>query len=149
MTGAKPIAQKGSSPLTRGAQDSQEMRSALLGLIPAYAGSTSSAQTAIAPDRAHPRLRGEHGAPAGPTGPRMGSSPLTRGAPGDPQPFDDANRLIPAYAGSTQPEPLQPHLGWAHPRLRGEHGGTDHVDPGAGGSSPLTRGARTRATAER
>ena len=81
------------------------MRSALLGLIPAYAGSTSSAQTAIAPDRAHPRLRGEHAAAVDIARHANGSSPLTRGAHHIVTLDMAKERLIPAYAGSTGGKP--------------------------------------------
>ena len=50
--------------------------------------------------------------------------------------------LIPAYAGSTVAVRVSSIPPRAHPRLRGEHGGSGDDGDDAGGSSPLTRGAR-------
>ena len=49
-----------------------------------------------------------------------GSSPLTRGKPGDKRDFTECERLIPAHAGKTRFHPVDAH--------------------GLPGSSPLTRG---------
>ena len=54
----------------------------------------------------------------------------------------DAERLIPAYAGSTRRRGSSGLTAEAHPRLRGEHGVTDPHLRLQVGSSPLTRGAR-------
>ncbi len=114
------------------------------GLIPAYAGSTSYADTAGACVWAHPRLRGEHsnrrcnGCATG------GSSPLTRGALPAWWARREQRRLIPAYAGSTLGEVSAWSPVWAHPRLRGEHARPFLSVLGKGGSSPLTRGAPER-----
>ena len=94
----------GSSPLTRGAHEQWNARIDALGLIPAYAGSTSSLNVFASSSGAHPRLRGEHRwCPAGWRG-SGGSSPLTRGAPDHWPPNAAHSRLIPAYAGSTLAE---------------------------------------------
>ena len=112
-----------------------------VGLIPAYAGSTTLVPIAATTHRAHPRLRGEHlKVTFSPSAPR-GSSPLTRGAPHHRIFGLRVYRLIPAYAGSTTPPPhLQPRP-WAHPRLRGEHVRGNGFILSLLGSSPLTRGA--------
>ena len=111
----------GSSPLTRGARRCCRGGGGELGLIPAYAGSTSPTTTKWPSIGAHPRLRGEHGYKYRPNMTSNGSSPLTRGA---------LHR-----AGW-----VQPHR-WAHPRLRGEHSVAFSVPFDQYGSSPLTRGA--------
>ena len=142
MTGAVEVAfECGSSPLTRGARGHPHWVCGAGGLIPAYAGSTSYADTAGACVWAHPRLRGEHsnrrcnGCATG------GSSPLTRGALPAWWARREQRRLIPAYAGSTLGEVSAWSPVWAHPRLRGEHARPFLSVLGKGGSSPLTRGA--------
>ena len=70
----------GSSPHTRGAHRRQHWDGYRLGIIPAYAGSTSSAALGWLSVGDHPRIRGEHiksGFGAIKDG---GSSPHTRGA---------------------------------------------------------------------
>ena len=101
MRGAAAGAAAGSSPHTRGAHVGDAGMIAIVGIIPAYAGSThlvlaplvagpgSSPHTRGAPDGRnttssptpdHPRIRGEHDA-SGIQGPfDAGSSPHTRGA---------------------------------------------------------------------
>ena len=51
---------EGSSPLTRGALGFEVVGCTARGLIPAHAGSTSSAAIPAGAGRAHPRSRGEH-----------------------------------------------------------------------------------------
>ena len=50
-----------------------------------------------------------------------GSSPLTRGAPHPVKGRLTTDRLIPAYAGSTEFLECPIDMAGAHPRLRGEH----------------------------
>ena len=52
-------------------------------------------------------------------------------------------RIIPAYAGSTHAHRLRPRHVVDHPRIRGEHRCGRGGGPGAVGSSPHTRGARS------
>ena len=133
----------GSSPHTRGAHPGGGLRLWGVGIIPAYAGSTTGRRDDARRDQDHPRIRGEHAldVQAGLT--RGGSSPHTRGAPplvaGPLAPM----RIIPAYAGSTDyiknaPEGLEDH-----PRIRGEHVVPIPGETLACGSSPHTRGARS------
>ena len=70
----------GSSPLTRGARPLRTAGAASSGLIPAYAGSTSSSGSQSPCGTAHPRLRGEHDRGRRQAPQDSGSSPLTRGA---------------------------------------------------------------------
>ena len=131
----------GSSPHTRGAHSGPFHDVNLLGIIPAYAGSTTSSPPRAAGRGDHPRIRGEHGWPAHHIKPTMGSSPHTRGAPI----FDDSDfhfsRIIPAYAGSTTPSWNVTGKPADHPRIRGEHDETRQLIADGVGSSPHTRGA--------
>ena len=111
----------GSSPHTRGAPAHRESDRRRVGIIPAYAGSTSPRYVNSVYPADHPRIRGEHFPEPGLDVGQAGSSPHTRGAPlidGLRQPLP---RIIPAYAGSTADLGLLD--GWPrdHPRIRGEH----------------------------
>ena len=77
---------EGSSPHTRGALLVGVADSELLGIIPAYAGSTIKSRQIPFTDRDHPRIRGEHGATAINSISQPGSSPHTRGAPASVEP---------------------------------------------------------------
>ena len=91
------------------------------GIIPAYAGSTRE-------DLLDYRTK-------------LGSSPHTRGARDGSGVVLDAERIIPAYAGSTLSRCTRNFKILDHPRIRGEHA-RPRARPGAGpGSSPHTRGA--------
>ena len=71
------------------------------GIIPAYAGSTSSRSTVLRGFQDHPRVCGEHERRLERRQATSGSSPRMRGAR---YVFDDGterNGIIPAYAGST------------------------------------------------
>ena len=111
------------------------------GIIPAYAGSTSRQWSLAAGGQDHPRIRGEHNSGAAHRVAQYGSSPHTRGAPARHDHRRSAEGIIPAYAGSTPP---QPRWAWErvdHPRIRGEHSAPTGHTPLAFGSSPHTRGA--------
>ena len=69
----------------------------------------------------HPRIRGEHETAARARPRRAGSSPHTRGALGSGLRPSMARRIIPAYAGSTDPEAPLATIDADHPRIRGEH----------------------------
>ena len=73
---------------------------------------------------AHPRSRGENGV----------VSP----------PLPIFERLIPAHAGKTRQKRYHTRPRQAHPRSRGENGGVNSASEPLEGSSPLTRGKRTR-----
>ena len=73
-----------------------------------------------------------------------GSSPLTRGAHLNHLTGGHGTGLIPAYAGSTGFSMKTTIVLGAHPRLRGEHSAEAERIFFEEGSSPLTRGARTR-----
>ena len=132
----------GSSPHTRGARPRTVRSGALLGIIPAYAGSTFVSRSLHILMQDHPRIRGEHSTPPPYCWRVRGSSPHTRGArPGRSRPPDHGG-IIPAYAGSTPPRDARKPNSWDHPRIRGEHGCDGVSGDALQGSSPHTRGAR-------
>ena len=131
----------GSSLLTRGAQGAGGRAIGRLGIIPAYAGSTSSSAHFLPLRSDHPRLRGEHRPICRKASSLRGSSPLTRGAPcKELRSIEDVG-IIPAYAGSTSSLAQPWSCSRDHPRLRGEHLWTVARPRSRPGSSPLTRGA--------
>ena len=119
---------KGSSPHTRGAQLRVVAQLHVVGIIPAYAGSTGSVRTTIPVS--------------------MGSSPHTRGALWHvPEPVDNLG-IIPAYAGSTASSRTMAASRGDHPRIRGEHTDAGSANEIGKGSSPHTRGAQLRVVAQ-
>ena len=134
----------GSSPLTRGALSSRPVVQWLAGLIPAHAGSTWHVDRCGPCSEAHPRSRGEHHISHGGIDSGVGSSPLTRGAPQITKAVVNTSGLIPAHAGSTRRLQSGQARRSAHPRSRGEHFCLLKTSARLSGSSPLTRGARSR-----
>ena len=96
----------------------------------------------------HPRIRGEHDVYDIVTARGRGSSPHTRGARHECELPDHHFRIIPAYAGSTDPPHAPSAPSADHPRIRGEHIRAKAYDPNRSGSSPHTRGALASAAAE-
>ena len=92
---------EGSSPHTRGAPNRPGSSRQGTGIIPAYAGSTLVGCATCTLKRDHPRIRGEHRSWIPCNDKSWGSSPHTRGAPDLPPSQRSMNRIIPAYAGST------------------------------------------------
>ena len=129
-TAGTTASRRGSSPHTRGALGILLAIFIQLGIIPAYAGSTTRWSSPSWSPWDHPRIRGEHVSDeVGQVG-EGGSSPHTRGAPRDVPPENIDIGIIPAYAGSTWLS-----RGWRlrrgdHPRIRGEHGELDPDHPG-------------------
>ena len=135
---------KGSSPHTRGARWRTPVSPGVLGIIPAYAGSTSRAPLLREAAKDHPRIRGEHCRRPSTSWRPPGSSPHTRGARPPPPGGLWRSRIIPAYAGSTLADA---GLAWCvgdHPRIRGEHRTRGATSSSTRGSSPHTRGALPR-----
>ena len=91
----------GSSPHTRGAQERWDKLSEWVGIIPAYAGSTTASLTTAITCRDHPRIRGEHQHQSQSVYVGVGSSPHTRGAHDHGDGLEGIRGIIPAYAGST------------------------------------------------
>ena len=133
---------RGSSPHTRGALRIGATCPISLRIIPAYAGSTTCRKRPISSKADHPRIRGEHARPRSLRRRRLGSSPHTRGAPSNGRISSKSTRIIPAYAGSTDPNRSFGEKMADHPRIRGEHGPILSHASSAAGSSPHTRGAR-------
>ena len=134
----------GSSPHTRGARRLDPEHHHRIGIIPAYAGSTRVDDVADDGRGDHPRIRGEHGGTGIAQGADNGSSPHTRGAPSWCPRLRAGRGIIPAYAGSTA-NTSKTRLGDPdHPRIRGEHERGPIGIPASEGSSPHTRGARSR-----
>ena len=73
----------------------------MIGIIPAYAGSTAGQHTPSSKLRDHPRIRGEHAAGVSAGQMLAGSSPHTRGALWETCSDTRDAGIIPAYAGST------------------------------------------------
>ena len=92
---------EGSSPHTRGARYLVDLGVVRTGIIPAYAGSTSTAPAGSSSPADHPRIRGEHPWFIDSRGWLAGSSPHTRGARQSLAAFSEIPGIIPAYAGST------------------------------------------------
>ena len=130
----------GSSPLTRGKRSGLRARALRRRLIPAHAGKTRPILASWIGVAAHPRSRGENIPLMTDLQTRAGSSPLTRGKPGDRSEAVSSPRLIPAHAGKTAPAPTSHTSARAHPRSRGENGTGSPVLVFYRGSSPLTRG---------
>ena len=111
------------------------------GIIPAYAGSTSYVIARPQPSRDHPRVCGEHASSNLSATKGAGSSPRMRGALPDSFSAIFGAGIIPAYAGSTPlpPKPFTPARD--HPRVCGEHVGSQFLGKIVEGSSPRMRGA--------
>ena len=132
----------GSSPLTRG-KPLRNLATALdSGLIPAHAGKTTGSAGRSAPQRAHPRSRGENVHTDENVAFGQGSSPLTRGKRCRVCVGFRPVGLIPAHAGKTWKPATGVASETAHPRSRGENCLPDLLPARILGSSPLTRGKR-------
>ena len=91
-----------------------------------------------------PRIRGEHEDKRYADWDRAGSSPHTRGARRPDRRRYPDDRIIPAYAGSTNIAAQVEGRSRDHPRIRGEHMSAPTPSWKTGGSSPHTRGAPPR-----
>ncbi len=97
------------------------------------------------PGRDHPRSRGEHMLNELTYCPRLGSSPLSRGALPESTEEYQFRGIMPALAGSTSSGRSSGLAPWDHPRSRGEHLVAAYSARRSVGSSPLSRGARAEA----
>ena len=111
----------GSSPRMRGAHGLVGFLLCLLGIIPAYAGSTVMDWMTPVCSRDHPRVCGEHGDIHGQDSWLAGSSPRMRGALPPLARCRALTRIIPAYAGSTTTQTRRVGASADHPRVCGEH----------------------------
>ena len=100
----------GSSPLTRGTL--QEFRNdfQVYRFIPAYAGNSVTGVSAGNRRTVHPRLRGELGTLLTEEKIEFGSSPLTRGTLIVCIVFRKISRFIPAYAGNSLKDGINPSI---------------------------------------
>ena len=94
------------------------------GIIPAYAGSTQHCWWLLTHWRDHPRVCGEHGHVLSWSTIKEGSSPRMRGAPAQGRGRRSRHGIIPAYAGSTTRTVSAPKADEDHPRVCGEHFGS-------------------------
>ena len=113
-----------------------------LRFIPACAGNTSPPLACTAPFAVHPRVCGEHCACLHIVYRVAGSSPRVRGTPNAGRASQRAVRFIPACAGNTGGLGLSVRVIPVHPRVCGEHEGTQQMPNGMYGSSPRVRGTR-------
>ena len=132
----------GSSPHTRGAPSRRRLLTKALGIIPAYAGSTSPVAGHRAGGRDHPRIRGEHRRCHRRVRRRVGSSPHTRGAPPNTGASDTRSTDHPRIRGEHRREfsEFGREFGII-PAYAGSTGGTGIAQGADNGSSPHTRGA--------
>ena len=129
-------------PRMRGEHHMQQgIKTAQGGSSPHARGARRRLRCRAAGSPAHPRMRGEHPGATGGVALGEGSSPHARGAHCRGADGELGGRLIPACAGSTQVAPPRRRWGPAHPRMRGEHGGSARSLVPGPGSSPHARGA--------
>ena len=98
----------GSSPHARGTLDDADWDAEHAGIIPACAGNTSDSRSRPARGRDHPRMRGEHVREALFFMVLTGSSPHARGTPPIPIRTRPYYGIIPACAGNTSKDKLDP-----------------------------------------
>ena len=140
ISSTEPITLGGSSPLTRGKPHRDRVLGHEGGLIPTHTRKTSCPDSSPSPTRAHPRSRGENASNFYVPFQSQGSSPLTRGKPGDRASDRLPRRLIPAHAGKTVRFRRLLARSRAHPRSRRENKQLLVTAASQRGSSPLTRG---------
>ena len=111
-----------------------------VGIIPAYAGNTTSRTSSRTLSGDHPRVCGEHVESQTGNLRKAGSSPRMRGTLSDRNDMYLMKGIIPAYAGNTQTACHAPDTIWDHPRVCGEHYGRYSLPTASVGSSPRMRG---------
>ena len=112
------------------------------GIIPAYAGNTSQADSSGTASRDHPRVCGEHDNRMRVGFKPTGSSPRMRGTLCTALDKNSTFGIIPAYAGNTRIVSFLSQKTWDHPRVCGEHSCDGNDAIGTPGSSPRMRGTR-------
>ena len=110
------------------------------GIIPAFAGNTSTKANNCNTTEDHPRIRGEHAVDYSEMSAKEGSSPHSRGTRYKDEHTVTVPGIIPAFAGNTE-------MGFDkfsecedHPRIRGEHYMPTEKEIMQRGSSPHSRG---------
>ena len=115
-----------------------------MGIIPAYAGNTSSGHVLDLTYRDHPRVCGEHPSKRLKAKPAPGSSPRMRGTPVHRTCILPRHGIIPAYAGNTRCFSRTSVSAGDHPRVCGEHVVWLCFLFRSVGSSPRMRGTHSR-----
>ncbi len=92
----------------------------------------------------HPRVRGDHANSVGINRAAIGSSPRSRGPRGGERAGYVPGRFIPAFAGTTRSCCRTCCQRSVHPRVRGDHAEMSWTDLFKDGSSPRSRGPRSR-----
>ena len=100
----------GSSPLTRGTRRPRDLQLFDHRFIPAYAGNSALTKASRSCSSVHPRLRGELNILRVYPQISAGSSPLTRGTHRSRTEVTTANRFIPAYAGNSLKDGINPSI---------------------------------------
>ena len=100
----------GSSPLARGTQDLDRLGYVADRFTPAYAGNSWRLRYSCGLVPVHPRLRGELADSDALAISMSGSSPLTRGTPRTDTPAVSLVRFIPAYAGNSLKDGINPSI---------------------------------------
>ena len=136
----------GSSPRMRGAPGGRNQTHPHTGIIPAYAGSTTTGNATHTRTGDHPRVCGEHVGVRQDMTYQLESSPRMRGALNAGIFGLDDYGIIPAYAGSTRGGPRRSGCSGDHPRVCGEHRADRRGRRRVQGSSPRMRGAPIRRT---
>ena len=134
----------GSSPHTRGTHVDSDILLSDPRFIPAYAGNAGKAHDSRLLQAVHPRIRGERRSATSTIWLYRGSSPHTRGTQ---EIIDDKRssfRFIPAYAGNAHAQSGKRWSLLVHPRIRGERRNVPTTPAARSGSSPHTRGTRSR-----
>ena len=130
----------GSSPRMRGTPEACVGVHVAWGIIPAYAGNTTTPLSSHVFDRDHPRVCGEHILDDSSAYILMGSSPRMRGTRRLPAVRRRRHGIIPAYAGNTSPLTKRTVRARDHPRVCGEHLVRTVIFAVKAGSSPRMRG---------
>ena len=113
-------------------------------ITPACAGKTPADSQSASASADHPRMRGEDPTGCPSTMWFPGSPPHARGRRPSSASLPLAARITPACAGKTGPPAVGPRANVDHPRMRGEDGMVELVDPRTSGSPPHARGRRER-----
>ena len=130
----------GSSPRMRGTRVGSPFRTVASGIIPAYAGNTTTFYAIALFRRDHPRVCGEHKRLPRTRTIRPGSSPRMRGTQIPAHPDHRWSGIIPAYAGNTLAVFCFRACRRDHPRVCGEHTSRGLRGLRRQGSSPRMRG---------
>ena len=132
----------GSSPRMRGTPPDCKRIPPAHGIIPAYAGNTSTVNVSRYENGDHPRVCGEHSNLRCADRYNWGSSPRMRGTHIRHSLRQTARGIIPAYAGNTRVACRVRLTCGDHPRVCGEHSQANAFSLAQTGSSPRMRGTR-------